>query len=608
MKSLRLSLLVFCLPLVLQARPAFISASIDLAGCHDDMVNVTVQVPAHDGDSIRYVIPRSVPGTYSRDDYGRFIMEAHAFAADGTETKVRRDDGDVILYGAPTRLEYRVRDTWDDPEAFKVFQPTGTNIQKDTNFVINTHGYFGFFEGFKNLPYEIQVRKPRGFYGATSLDRLELNDTVDILSAHSYPHLVDNPIMYCVPDTMSFMQNNMNVTIAIYSPRKKVTAAMVAHELQPLSAALGKFFGVMPVTRYTFILYFADPEMFSMSHRFSYGALEHSYSSFYFLPEGGGMSGVAESIRSTAGHEFLHILVPLNLHSEEVHDFDFRSPKMSQHLWLYEGCTEYFSVLSRAQDTLMSEREFFNHLIQKYRNGNGMLHGRTMSFTRFSRNVLTDENQALYPIVYETGAVLAFCLDMRIRELTGGRLDLLGVIRALSSRYGPERPFKDDDLVDEFVNLVGPDLRPFFDDFVIGEKAPPIQQALNSVGYSYKDSAMVKGFQFASSRIFFKPRVNDAVILSVKSENDFKIVDGDTLIKINDIQVTPDNKVEMLQMFIWQPKNDKEVSMLVHRNGQELTLKAAPTEKSIMRKNVVDVLENPAPNQVSFRKGLLKKS
>ena len=28
-------------------------------------------------------------------------------------------------------------------------------------------------------------------------------------------------------------------------------------------------------------------------------------------------------------------------HSEEIGNFDFQKPKMSRHLWLYEGLTEY---------------------------------------------------------------------------------------------------------------------------------------------------------------------------------------------------------------------------------------------------------------------------
>ncbi|MBK6507405.1 MAG: hypothetical protein IPG02_17575 [Ignavibacteria bacterium] len=33
----------------------------------------------------------------------------------------------------------------------------------------------------------------------------------------------------------------------------------------------------------------------------------------------------------------------MNLHAEEIGNFDYNNPVMSKHLWLYEGTTEYFA-------------------------------------------------------------------------------------------------------------------------------------------------------------------------------------------------------------------------------------------------------------------------
>jgi predicted metalloprotease with PDZ domain len=35
----------------------------------------------------------------------------------------------------------------------------------------------------------------------------------------------------------------------------------------------------------------------------------------------------------------------LSIHSKEIQDFDYNDPKMSEHLWMYEGVTEYFANL-----------------------------------------------------------------------------------------------------------------------------------------------------------------------------------------------------------------------------------------------------------------------
>jgi hypothetical protein len=44
----------------------------------------------------------------------------------------------------------------------------------------------------------------------------------------------------------------------------------------------------------------------------------------------------ADGLNHTISHEFFHILTPLNVHSKEIHDFDFNNPKMSALLWMYE--------------------------------------------------------------------------------------------------------------------------------------------------------------------------------------------------------------------------------------------------------------------------------
>ena len=74
------------------------------------------------------------------------------------------------------------------------------------------------------------------------------------------------------------------------------------------------------------------------------GALEHGNSSFYVLPDFGD-STFTSMIKRVALHEFMHIFTPLNLHSEQIGNFDYVEPKMSKHLWLYEGVTEYFANL-----------------------------------------------------------------------------------------------------------------------------------------------------------------------------------------------------------------------------------------------------------------------
>jgi hypothetical protein len=45
---------------------------------------VTVNAPSITTDEITYHIPKTVPGTYSEDNYGRYIEDLKAYDAKGT--------------------------------------------------------------------------------------------------------------------------------------------------------------------------------------------------------------------------------------------------------------------------------------------------------------------------------------------------------------------------------------------------------------------------------------------------------------------------------------------------------------------------------------------
>ncbi len=102
--------------------------------------------------------------------------------------------------------------------------------------------------------------------------------------------------------------------ISLYSPNKKATSAVIAKELKRTLEAQKEYLGgTLPVDKYAFIISLSDDPQLT-----SYGALEHSYSSFYYLPESFSPEELAKSVRETGSHEFFHIVTPLSIHSEEM--------------------------------------------------------------------------------------------------------------------------------------------------------------------------------------------------------------------------------------------------------------------------------------------------
>lgn len=583
-------------------------AKIDFKNIKDDKAHVTLFTPKMDTDEILYIMPASIPGTYARMDFGYFVKNFKATDAKGGFIPVRRlNDNEFLIIGANrlAKIEYDVNDTYDDTtHTLDVFNPGGTNIQADSNIMFGAHGFLGYFSKMQHIPYTIECIKPASLFCSTSLSKKSINDTVDILMAKNYDALVDNPAMFAKPDTISYMQGGTKISIAVYSTGGKVSAQMVSNVIKPVTKTVETFLGTMPVDRYTFIFFFAGMERKDLRRKEAYGALEHNYSSVYFLPETSDESMLKSWIAQTAVHEFLHILVPLNLHSKEIASFDFREPKMSRHLWLYEGVTEYFSVLARAQSGEMTEKQLRQTLRQKLF-GSQFMMPKPVAMTELSKNVLLPEYQKMYGVVYEKGALLGLFFDLTLREKTNGTITLLSLIRTLTKKFGPDRPFEDSVLFSEIESVAGKDIRPFLQNYFDSPTEIPYAEMFAKIGWKYIEEDSVQGFSFSGVRA----RMDGSnLILNVRKEdNILGAKQGDTVIEVNDMKVDQSNEEVDIASEVNDPDNDAEITLKVKRGDDIITLKAKPKSTKKLDRSIILVNENATEKQRAFLKELLKK-
>ncbi len=223
----------------------------------------------------------------------------------------------------------------------------------------------------------------------------------------------------------------------------------------------------------------------------SWGALEHGTSSMYFLPYLTQRNDYVSMIKDVVIHEFMHIYTPLNLHSTLIGNFNYQNPKMSKHLWLYEGVTEYFEGLIQMQGNLKNISETLEEMKQKIISSK--TYPDSIPFTKMSANVYDKPYSELYLQVYQRGAVMAMLLDFEIMKLTEGKKTLKTIIFELSEKYGENNSFDEENFIPEFVSLVHPDLQIFFDNYITGKKPLDIKGGFNIVGIDYekKIEAMV---------------------------------------------------------------------------------------------------------------------
>lgn len=584
-----------------------IKTTIDLVNVKDDKVPVTMEFPKMKSGDVKFHFPKTVPGTYSVDDYGRFVEGVKFMDNKGKEipfTKV--NDNTYALKNAQnlSKVTYLVNDSFDDEmdesKHKAVFSPSGTDIEAGKVYLINTHGFIGYIDNMQDVPYQLVVKKPNGFYGTTALVDQDSSDSTDTFTLANYAKVTDSPLMYTKPDYITFNAGGMDLVLGVYSPTGKYKASDFKENLEKTVIAQKKFLGDMNTNKkYAIMLYLAGN---GEPHIKGFGALEHHESTSVVLPEMMPKEAIDKTITDVVSHEFFHTVNPLKTHSEEIHYFDYADPKMSQHLWMYEGGTEYFANLFQIQEGLITKDEFLQRMSEKIANSKN--YNDTMPFTVMSKNVLKDEYKDQYRNVYEKGTLLAMCLDIELRKLSNGEMGYRDMIRKLSQRFGENKPFKDDKLIDELVAVTGyPQVKDFYNKYIAGDQPTPYAQYLNMVGVETKKQETPPIFWFVKDpqQTGYDEKDNAFVFDESSAQSPFAKSIG---MKITDKIVALDGKtinIHNIQSFIEYAKTIKEgqnVTVTVLRKNGDKTDKIDLKGKAILDKMTVETLQfkpNPTP-------------
>ena len=565
-----------------KALAAQVKVSIDLNIVKDDKVMVTVTPPTFTSNDVVFHIPKTVPGTYSSDNYGKLIDDLKAFDKSGKElTTVKTDDNSWKISNSKslTKITYWVNDTFDSElgRGFgkdDIFSPAGTNIIEGKNFMVNNHGFVGYFDDKTEIKYNLTILHPAVLFGATSLIDADKRDTVDNFVVSRYFDLTDNPIMYAKPDYETFTVDGMEILFSVYSPTGAHSAKELLPDLEKTMRAQKAFMGSINANkRYTVLLYLSDMKGNDAK---GFGALEHHTSTTVVFPEAMPAEALGEQLKDVVSHEFFHTITPLSIHSKEIQFFDYTNPKMSKHLWMYEGVTEYFANLFQINQGLIDADEFYQRMAGKISNAATL--NDTMPFTEMSANVLVEPYKDQYLNVYEKGALIGMCIDIIIREKSNGERGILDLMKKLSKEYGISKPFNDDELFGKITELTYPEVGAFLNTYVSGKTPIPYEVYFAKMGVT-KTSVQVPGNPFLKDQstpyITVNPNTKEIMIIPGSDLNDFMsslgLKGGDTLVAFNDKPYNLDNIYDLI-MESQNWKADDAISVKIKREGKEQTL------------------------------------
>jgi len=449
-------------------------------------VSIYIDKPEPGGQCLR--LPNWIPGSYMIRDFSRNMIDLVALSA-GAEIGIEQID----------KSNWRVSGC-DQPLVVS-YLVYAKDLSVRAAHLDHSHGYYNgssvFLEvvGQADRPCEVVIERPAADYCrnwrlATSLARKQAQAyDFGLYQAQNYDDLIDHPVEMGEFKKISFEACGVPHDI-ILSGRFECDEARLARDLTSICEHHIRFFGEpAPMHYYQFqVLVVGD----------GYGGLEHRSSTSLMcgrdsLPKPG-QTGVNDDYRDFLGlcsHEYFHTWNVKRIKPAVYQPYDLQQEVYSDLLWAFEGITSYYDDLALLRCGLIEQQSYLELLAQTMtRVQRGI--GRTRqsaaesSFNTWTRFYQQDENAANAIVsYYAKGCLIAACIDLKIREISGSERSLDDVMRRLWQDYREQARGVEKDSIQQLVSeIAGSDLGDFMQELIYGTSELPLAELLETAGIS----------------------------------------------------------------------------------------------------------------------------
>lgn len=419
---------------------------------HSHYVEVEASYPTGRQPAIEIYMAVWTPGSYLVREYERHV-EAVTASADGKPVAVeksRKNRWRIATGGAPAvTVRYRVYS----------HEMTVRNNWVEAGFaMLNGAPTFLTLVERAARPHEVRLELPAAWKGsATAL--MPIAGAPHAYRAEDFDTLVDSPIVAGNPVTRTFTVDGKTHVLVLEGDPSLFDADRAAADVQKIVEAGRKAMGPLLYPHYYFINMVVDTG----------GGLEHKNS---FLTMSGRYTTRTHrsymNWLSLVAHEYFHNWNVKRLRPVELGPFDYETENYVKTRWVAEGFTDYYADVLVRRAGLSGLEEYFNSLSDQIeavqaRPGRLVTSVDMASYDTWIKQYRPDENTPNTTIdYYPKGAVIAFLLDARIREASGGTKTLDDAMQAALQRYGGAKGYTPQQFYQVMSEVSGADLRSFF--------------------------------------------------------------------------------------------------------------------------------------------------
>lgn len=428
---------------------------------------VTMEVHGSGHGDLAIGMPAWAPGSYRIVDHGEDAFDEFALLdSEGRAIPWSREGTNRVATeaaGGPlVRLSYAIDLPDGRPWETGAFHVPGPKL-------------YTYVASAKDVPHSVTFRLPKGWSLACGLGPTTPEAA---FRAPDYDVLADNPLLLGRFDTYRFQSHGAEIVWCLdrgLDPDDKADRGAFGDMLQTIVDYQSELMGGLPFERFVF--------QFVRSGGF--WGLEHLTSTTI------GMNGriwqedwtTADSLHA---HEFFHLWNVKRIRPEPLGPFDYSQPVRTNDLWWSEGVTDYYANLTMVRSGLWTEQDFWSEIqreISGLRNNDAWA---TMSAEEASRSVWEGARPRIS--YYTKGMLLGLCLDLWIREASGGDHTLDDVMRFLMEFYADEGVgFPAGGLRRAVDGVTGLESQWFFDNYVSGIEPLDYDRFLDAAGMTFED-------------------------------------------------------------------------------------------------------------------------
>lgn len=381
---------------------------------------VSLDIPPLNEDTLRMVMPVWTPGYYQYINYASTLKNL-VMLEKTKNVRISSPLGNVWmltgLRGKPIRLTYEIHTT--DKFVAKSY------VDEHHAYLVGANSFL-YPEGRLDDLVQIKLEAPDSWEFATGLS-VRPNEH-RVFDAANFDIVYDCPILIGkLEELPSFDVNGVNHRFIGYQMKPFDHVAFIDKLKKVVEASIGVI-GHTPYSDYTFIA--IGP---------GFGGIEHLNNTTVSF-DGTRLTSEEELDRVLAflAHEHFHSYNVKRIRPFELGPFNYESGSRTNQLWVSEGITVYYEYLIMKRAGLYSAeqvvREIETHINLLQSNpGRQVQSLQQASFSTWEDGPFGKNEETLS--IYNKGFLVAFILDVAIREKTQSHKSLDDVMRACYQKY-----------------------------------------------------------------------------------------------------------------------------------------------------------------------------